>query len=262
MLEEGERPAQETRLWNENRDVTVGMRSKEESHDYRYFPEPDLPPFRPDAAFMGRVRRRSSELPLARQRRLERELGLSGEYAAYICEEKERADYFEETVSLGAEPEVTAVWMAGDLAGLLNRTGQTAGETAVHPRRLASILRLLGEGRIHGRIAKKLLAAVAAENRDPEELVEERGWRQISSEQELTPLVAEVLQGEQEAVRQARGGAEKVFGYLMGRIMQASGGRAEPRKTEEILHRMVIEQAKGSRRSEEDLTEKEKGVHR
>jgi aspartyl-tRNA(Asn)/glutamyl-tRNA(Gln) amidotransferase subunit B len=245
LLQEGERPTQETRLWNEHKDVTVSMRSKEEAQDYRYFPEPDLPPFRPDDAFLQKVRGGMVELPLERQQRLERDCALEREQAAYICEERERADFFEETLACGAEPEAAALWLSGDVAGKLKRNGLSLRQSALTPRRLAGILRLLAAGDIHGKIAKKLLSAVFAEDKEPEDLVEEKGWRQIGGEEELRQLVERVVAEEEEAVRQLRAGEEKIYGYLMGRVMQASGGRAEPQKARRLLAKVVAELSGG-----------------
>ncbi len=239
LLEEGTKPVQETRLWNEHKDVTIGMRSKEEAHDYRYFPEPDLPPFHPDEAFLQRVAAGMTELPFDRRRRLEDDHALLPEQAAYICEERERADFFEETLACGADPSRTVHWMAGDMAGKLKRSGYTVQNAPLTPERLATILRMQDEGIIHGKIAKTLLSAVFEEDRDPEELVEEKGWHHLTSEEELLSLIRRVCAEEAEAVRQIRSGEKKVYGYLMGRIMQASGGKAEPQKTRRLLNETI-----------------------
>ncbi len=235
LLREGRTLGQETRLWNENRDITVGMRTKEESHDYRYFPEPDIPPFRPDESFLAGVRESLQELPLQRSRRLSDSLGLDREQAEFICEERERADFYEHTVELGAEPQEAAQWLAGEVQSRLAREGTGLSESPLSPRRFASILELMHEGTIHHSIGKQLLRAVFEEDQDPETIVEERGWKRVSGEEELLPVIRSVIETHTEASQQAREGEEKVLGFLIGQIMKATSGTADPRLSRRLL---------------------------
>ncbi|MFA6504723.1 MAG: Asp-tRNA(Asn)/Glu-tRNA(Gln) amidotransferase subunit GatB, partial [Treponemataceae bacterium] len=178
-LDKGGVIKQETRLWNENRDQTESMRSKESAHDYRFFPEPDMPPFIPDAAFMAKVDASMVELPAAREKRLIAEFALPQAAAALICEEKSLADYFEASVSealfLGLSPHTAAervsAWLSSDVKRIMNRDGITVAAIAsmkLTPKRLASLVLLIAEGKISGKIAKQTLEAVFSEDADPD----------------------------------------------------------------------------------------------
>ena len=166
ILERGGTVTQETRLWNENRDVTESMRTKESSSDYRYFPEPDLPPFTPDKAFLASVDESLVELPEARQRRFMETYKLSEDQADLLCDEKATADFFEKTVSLGADPTSVALWLAADVKKHLNRLGITLAGQPLTPERLAEVLTLLAQKRIHGKIAKSVVEMVFTEDKD------------------------------------------------------------------------------------------------
>lgn len=220
--------AQETRLWNENRDQTVVMRSKENANDYRYFPEPDLPPFRPDEAFLKSVEAGQVELPLARLQRFVSSFGINGELAAVLTEERSTADYFEEVVRSGADPGTAAAWLSGDVQKKLNKTGIKLEESPLTAARLASLLSMLASGRIHGKLAKKLLDLVFEKNEDPEKLLEAEGLEQITDDAALETLVKEIFAENAVAVEQLLGGDPKPMGFLIGQAMKKSAGRADP----------------------------------
>ncbi|MFP4266457.1 MAG: Asp-tRNA(Asn)/Glu-tRNA(Gln) amidotransferase subunit GatB [Spirochaetaceae bacterium] len=241
MLREGKSIVQETRLWNENRDITVGMRTKEESHDYRYFPEPDLPPFQPTEEFLSKVRKSLEELPLSRRNRFIESYGVTDSQAVFLAEEKERSRFFEESVALGADPREAAVWLTGEVLYRLNRNGSHLGEPPLTTERFADILRLMADGTIHGKLGKQLLQAVFEEDKDPRRIIEERGWKKITAEDELLPIIHSVIESHPEAAGQARGGEEKVLGFLMGQIMGRTSGRAEPQLSRQILIREIQE---------------------
>ncbi len=255
LLAEGSRIQQETRLWNENRDITVVMRRKEESHDYRYFPEPDLPPFRPSPRFIEQVKGSLEELPLHRMERFRREYGLESEAIAFLTEEKDRAEFFEKAVASSAERSAEGSggrsgaatemyrWLSGDVLRHLNRAHLELSESALTPFRLAQLIDMIAAGRIHGKIAKKLLQAVFDEDKDPEQLLKEKGLEQITDPGEIRGLVKKVIAEDPAAAAQAAAGEEKVLGYFMGLIMKASGGRADPRTTRSILHEEIIKEA-------------------
>jgi aspartyl-tRNA(Asn)/glutamyl-tRNA(Gln) amidotransferase subunit B len=219
---------QETRLWNEVREQTESMRRKEEAHDYRYFPEPDLPPFRAEEAFLRSVREGMVELPRRRRERLVRQYGLSESQADFINDEKETADYFERAVSAGADPQAAATWLASDVQKILNRTGRNLAGGPLTPERLAELLRLLAEGRIHGRIAKQVLEAVFQEDRGPLEVIREKGWDKITDRQELVGIVERVIAAQPQAARQIAAGDSRPLGFLMGEVMKQTSGRADP----------------------------------
>jgi aspartyl-tRNA(Asn)/glutamyl-tRNA(Gln) amidotransferase subunit B len=259
LLAEGSRIQQETRLWNENRDITVVMRRKEESHDYRYFPEPDLPPFRPSPDYIEKVRTSLEELPLHRMERLRSEYGLDAEAIAFLSEEKERADFFEQTVAHCSEPAAAAGtaegssrdsasteiyrWLAGDVLRHLNRAHLSLEDSALNPVRLAQLIDMRAAGRIHGKIAKKILQGVFEEDKDPEQLLTEKGLEQITDPHEIRSMVQKVIAEDPAAAAQAAAGEEKVVGYFMGLLMKASGGRADPRLTRSILQEEIKAEA-------------------
>jgi aspartyl-tRNA(Asn)/glutamyl-tRNA(Gln) amidotransferase subunit B len=235
ILERGGSITQETRLWNENRDLTESMRTKESAHDYRYFPEPDLPHFRTDPAFLARVDARLVELPAARRARFVEEYGVSVSQAEFLCDEKSTADFFEATVRAGAEAEVVATWLAGDVRKELNRHGAALEASPLTAPRLASLLGLLADGTIHGKIAKQVLGRVFGEDKDPEAIIREQGWEQITDRAALGAVIDTVFGENPEAVAQIAGGDSKPMGFLVGRIMQATSGRAEPRLVQELI---------------------------
>jgi aspartyl-tRNA(Asn)/glutamyl-tRNA(Gln) amidotransferase subunit B len=228
ILERGGSVTSETRLWNENRDVTESMRTKESSSDYRYFPEPDLPPFVPDAAFLARIEAAQVELPEDRKRRFMQAFGLSEEQADFLCEEKATADYFERTLSLGAEPRSAALWLASDVKKHVNRSGVALEASPLTPERFAQLLTLLAEKRIHGKIAKAVLDAVFAEQKDPLAIIREKGWEQIVDPAVLGGTIDKVLQANAAAVTAIRAGDHRPTTFLIGEIMRETSGRADP----------------------------------
>ncbi len=235
ILERGGTVKQETRLWNENRDVTEGMRLKEGSADYRYFPEPDLPPFVPDKAFLKAVEDSLVELPDARRERFVSRFALSEEQADLLCEEKEQADFFEKTVSLGADPQSAALWLASDVRKHLNRGGVALSESPLTPERLAELLSLLASKRIHGKIAKSVLECVFLEDKEPRDIIREKGWEQITDMKVLAQHITRVME-ENAAVSEAiRGGDHRPTGFLVGEIMKATSGRADPTLVQRLI---------------------------
>ena len=242
VLERGGKVLQETRLWNENRDLTEGMRSKEQADDYRYFPEPDLPPFKADHSFLAEVEGALVELPAARRSRLSRDYSLSEAQLDFITEEKDRADFFERTVALGADPLAAATWLGSDVKKLLNRAGIELAESPLTPKRLAELLVLLGENRIHGKIAKQALEALFAEDKDPIEIIRERGWERIDDAGDVAGFVDEAIATNPQAVGAIRGGDMKAIGFLVGQIMKASSGRADPKVVQRLLRERLAAQ--------------------
>ena len=228
ILERGGTVTSETRLWNENRDVTESMRTKESSSDYRYFPEPDLPPFAPDAAFLKSVDDALVELPHARRQRFLDSFQLTEEQADFLCEEKATADYFETVVRLGAEPRAAALWLASDVKKAINRTGQSLAASPLTPQRLAEMLGLLSQKKIHGRIAKSVVEAVFEEDKDPSQIIREKGWEQITDPRVLSGHIEKVMAAHPEAVSAIRRGDTKPTTFLVGEIMKETSGRADP----------------------------------
>ena len=235
IVERGGGIRQETRLWNENRDVTETMRVKESAQDYRYFPEPDMPQFDLGSEFFTEVDAKLVELPAARRNRFVTEYGISEADADFVCEEKSLADYFEETVAKGGEAAEVVTWLRGDIRKLLNRLDLSLTDSPLSPQRLAELLTLLRTGRIHGKIAKQVLSAVFDEDLDPTRIIKEKNWEQITDTGELSPIVAEVVEAHPKEAEAIRSGDSKPMGYLVGQIMRKTGGRAEPRTVQRLL---------------------------
>lgn len=247
LVEKGGAVRQETRLWNENRDQTETMRVKESSNDYRFFPEPDLPPFEPDAAFLASVEAGLVELPYDRERRVGSEYGLTREQAAILCEERAFADYYEAAVAeagrLGVERAVAAervaIWMTGDVKRVLNRDGlgaADAGSLRVTGARLAAIVALVAGGRVSGKIARRVFDAVLEEDAEPADIVAARGWELVVDPARIAAAVDEAVAAEASALAGAaaakasgdEGKARTLTAYLVGKAIAASGGKAEP----------------------------------
>ncbi|MDR2478233.1 MAG: Asp-tRNA(Asn)/Glu-tRNA(Gln) amidotransferase subunit GatB [Treponema sp.] len=248
LLDAGKTVVQETRLWNENRDETMPMRKKENAHDYRYFPEPDLPVFTPDAAFLKSVDDAMVELPLPRAKRLAAMYGLGAEQADLICEEKAQADYFEAAVdaAVTAEPGLspkdaagkTANWLLQDIKHIMGKEGielRGIGSFRLSPRRLASLVVMSAAGKISGKNAKQTLEAVIKEDKDPQTIVTERGWELIADPAKIAETVQAVAEAEAEAVATARAAApddrrrQTLTAFLVGKVLAATGGRADPK---------------------------------
>ena len=238
-LDRGEALVQETRHWDEDRGVTLPLRSKEYAFDYRYFPDPDLEPIEPDADWIERLRAELPELPAARRQRYRDDLGVPIVTARLLATSKEWAEFFDEAVSLGADPRAAANWMTGDLAALLREDGRSLSEAPVKPRHVADLVRLVGEGTISSRGAKDALEEAFRTGRGIEEIVAERGLAQISDEASLGTVVDEVIAENPGPVEQFRGGKEGVIGFLVGQVMKKTRGAANPQEAQRLLRERV-----------------------
>lgn len=235
ILEEGGAVVQETRLYDSDRDETRPMRSKEEANDYRYFPDPDLLPVVIDGAFLEAVRAAMPELPHARAARLQRDYALKPDDAAVLTATRAFADYYEAVVAAGAEPKLAANWVCGELSGALNRDGLEIEDSPVAPDALALMLDRITDKTISGKIAKEVLAAMWESGAAADEIIEAQGLRQITDSSELEALVEQVLADSPAQVEQFRAGKEKVLGYLVGQVMKATQGKANPGQVNELL---------------------------
>jgi aspartyl-tRNA(Asn)/glutamyl-tRNA(Gln) amidotransferase subunit B len=238
-LEAGETLIQETRHWDEGKGVTLPLRSKEYAFDYRYFPEPDLAPIEPDADWIERLKAELPELPAARRQRFIMMHGLEPTAARLVGTDREWADFFEETVGLGADPVAAAKWMTGDLAGLLHEARVSLGEAAVKPRHIADIVRMLAEGTISTAGAKQVLADAFATGTSAEEIVVTRGLAQISDESTLRTVIDEVVGENPGPVEQFRRGKEGVIGFLVGAVMKKTRGAANPKEVQRLLRQRL-----------------------
>jgi aspartyl-tRNA(Asn)/glutamyl-tRNA(Gln) amidotransferase subunit B len=235
ILEDGGQVVQETRLYDADRDETRAMRSKEEANDYRYFPDPDLLPVVIDAAFLDTVRAAMPELPQARAERLQRDYALKPDDAAVLTATRPFADYYEAVVAAGAEPQLAANWVCGELSAALNREGLEIAAVPVPPAALAGLLARITDATISGKLAKEVLAAMWESGKSADEIIETQGLRQITDSGELEALVAQVLADSPAQVEQFRAGKEKVLGYLVGQVMKATQGKANPGQVNDLL---------------------------
>jgi aspartyl-tRNA(Asn)/glutamyl-tRNA(Gln) amidotransferase subunit B len=233
-LEAGDPLVQETRHWDEDSGTTKTMRSKEEAFDYRYFPEPDIPALEPDEAWIEEVRASLTELPRARRTRYVDELGLKPEVARVLVADRAATVLFEEAVELGAEPGATANWITQDLAGLRNEAGESDG-SMVGPRHIVDLVALVADGTIGGAGAKRALEEAFRTGDAIGDIVERRGLRQVSDADELGAVVERVLGEHADAAEKFRAGNESVIGFLVGQVMRASGGSANPTLAQELL---------------------------
>ncbi|MDC7239993.1 MAG: Asp-tRNA(Asn)/Glu-tRNA(Gln) amidotransferase subunit GatB [Spirochaetales bacterium] len=240
LMDNGTKIIQETRLWNENRDQTEGMRKKEDANDYRYFPEPDLPPFRPSDEFMKEVEEGICELPLVRKQRLMTSYGLGSDQAEYIHDEKFMADFFEKAVFLGADAVQVYSWLSSDVKKLLNRNSQSLEDSNLSAERLARLISMIEDGQISGKIAKRVLDHIFDEDKDPDVICDEQGLVQISDPAAIAKFVDEVMAANEAVVEAVRGGDQRQMGFLVGQIMKVSGGKAAPAVVQSVLKEKVL----------------------
>lgn len=239
LLEDGGKVVQETRTWDEKEGVTKSMRTKEEANDYRYFPEPDLVPFTVSDEYIENIRKSLPELPDARKERYMKEFGLSSEDAVFMTNDKATADYFEAAVAAGADPKACVNWLMGEFASQLSTEGIEIAKAPVSAENLAGLLKLISKGTISGKIAKKVFATMWKEGGNPEEIVKAQGLVQISDTAELSKLVDEVVGKNPKAVEDFKAGKKKAVGALVGQIMKATKGKANPRVINELLNKKL-----------------------
>lgn len=242
VLSTGEKIIQETRLWDEDRSATGSMRTKESSNDYRYFPEPDLPPYRPSAEFLKEIKESLVELPLDRKKRFCKEYGLSDQNLVFITAEKKTADFFEETVSGGAPAKETASWLGGDVQKQSNITGRGLEASFLTPEKLSTLIKMVKEGKISQNAAKKVLSVVFDEDKDPLEVVKDLGLEQVSDTGELEKIVTDIVDSNPKVAQAIREGAGKQIGFLMGQVMKATGGKANPKVAQELIKNIILKQ--------------------
>ncbi len=239
LLLAGERIPQETRGWVDERGETVSQRSKEEANDYRYFPEPDLPPLRFSRAYVDEVRARLPELPEARRSRF-LALGLTEHEAATLAESRERADYFEQTAAaIGLEPgrsaKLAANWVLGEVGRWVNATGREIVDLSVTPEHLAELIRLVEEKTVTAAVAKEVFEEMAATGRTASAIVEASGLAQLSRGDELKDVVRRVIAANAHAVADYRAGKEAAVTFLIGQVMRETRGRANPQVVRELI---------------------------
>jgi aspartyl-tRNA(Asn)/glutamyl-tRNA(Gln) amidotransferase subunit B len=240
LIEDGGRVVQETRLWDPQKAETRPMRSKEDAHDYRYFPDPDLLPIEIGEDWIARERAAMPELPVAMRERFMREHGLPASDATTLTASKALAGYYEAVVrGVGGDPKACANWVLGELSALLNRLEVEADASPVSPEALAGLVRRLRDGTVSGKAAKDVFEAMAAGEGEADAIIDRRGLRQISDAGAIEALVDGVVAANPKLVEDYRAGREKAFNALIGQVMKASQGKANPAQASESLRRKL-----------------------
>jgi aspartyl-tRNA(Asn)/glutamyl-tRNA(Gln) amidotransferase subunit B len=234
VIEGGGEVVQETRLYDPDKNVTRTLRSKEDAHDYRYFPDPDLLPLELDEAFIDECRASLPELPDAKRKRYEG-LGIPPYNASVLTAEVESARWFDELLERGAEPKAAANWVASELFGALNRLGKTMATSPVNPAQAAELLSLVGDGTISGSLAKQVFDIMLETGEGAAEIVEKRGLKQTSDTGAIDAAVDQVLSDNADKVEQYKAGKEALFGFFVGQVMKAMAGKANPKLVNERL---------------------------
>lgn len=240
VIREGGRITQETRLWNIDAGVTEVMRSKEEAHDYRYFPDPDLMPIEFEHAWIDEIRKGICELPDAKRQRFIDDHRLPEYDAEILTAEQTTADWFEEAVKLGGDPKAVSNWIMGDFAKFLNEEGKGIEESLVKPGHLAGMLALIDKGTISGKIAKTVFEEMYRTGMDAEAVVKEKGLVQVSDESEIEKIVDEVLANSPGEAERFKGGEAKLMGFFVGQVMKATKGKANPKVVNELLRKKLM----------------------
>ncbi len=234
-LDAGEKIIQETRLWDSSKGATLSMRSKEEAHDYRYFPDPDLVPVEVDTAWVEEIRGRLPELPDEKEKRFVEVYGLPREDARTLTAAAELAGYFESTVALFPQAKKVSNWILTELLRELNRDDREIQECAVTPEHLAGMLAMIEDGTISGKIGKQVFEEMVRTGKEPQAIVEEKGWVQIQDTSELAGVIDQVMASHPDEVNKYRAGKEKVFGFFVGQVMKVTRGQANPKVVNELL---------------------------
>ncbi|MBW2557249.1 MAG: Asp-tRNA(Asn)/Glu-tRNA(Gln) amidotransferase subunit GatB [Deltaproteobacteria bacterium] len=239
ILEGGGGVPQETRLWDVSQCVTHSMRGKEEAHDYRYFPEPDLVPVVISDAWREDIKNALPELPMEKRERFLSAYNIPPYDAGVLTASRALADYYEEVVRLCERPKIASNWVMGDFLAYLNEAKLEIGESPVPPAALAELIGIIGDGTISGKIAKEVFEGMWKSGKNPGEIVEEKGLVQISDTTELEKIVEEVLEANKKQLEQYRAGKDQLFGFFVGQTMKATGGKANPKIVNELLKKKL-----------------------
>ena len=241
ILDEGGRVVQETRLFDSSKGVTFSMRSKEEAHDYRYFPEPDLVPIVTSRETVEAIRKTITELPEAKRERFVKEYELPEYDADMLTQSRALAAYFEEAAKLSGQPKVIANWMMGELMRLLNAEGKEIEQCPVRPDRLAGMVKMINDGTISTKIAKTVFEEMYGTGKDAETVVKEKGLVQVSDTGAIETIIADVIKANPAQHADYKGGKDKLFGFFVGQVMKASKGKANPEMVNELLKKKLME---------------------
>ena len=238
-LLDGKRIVQETRLWDSIKKNTYSMRSKEEAHDYRYFPDPDLPVVRISSDFVEQIRSQLPELPDAKKQRFMESFGLSTYDAEVLVADKQVAEYFEEVVAAKADPKLVCNWISGELMRIMNENKVDILNVGIPAKSLASLIQLLQEGSISGKIAKTVFEEMVQSGKDPATIIEVRGLKQVSDEGALRGLLETLLNNNPKQVEQYRAGKTQIKGFFVGQVMKETKGQANPQIVNQLLEELL-----------------------
>ncbi len=238
LLEDGKSIDQETRLFDTKKNETRSMRSKEDAHDYRYFPDPDLLPLKIDQKLIDDIKKKLPELPDQKKDRFIKEYALTPYEANVLVSEKEISDYYEEVAKF-SDKKLAATWIMGDLFALLNNKDLSIAESPVSAKNLGKLIKSIKSGEISGRIAKEVFEYMTQSGEDPKKIIESKGLKQQSDPKELEKIIKEILKKNQKNVEKYKSGKEKIFGFFVGEVMKISKGKANPQLVNEILKKLL-----------------------
>jgi aspartyl-tRNA(Asn)/glutamyl-tRNA(Gln) amidotransferase subunit B len=233
-IENGKKIDQETRLFDSKKNITRPMRTKEDAHDYRYFPDPDLLPLTLEQSLIDRLKSNLPELPDEKKERFIKEHNLSAYEANILVSEKEVSDYYEEVIK-NSDKKLATNWITGDLFAVLNKKNISISESPVSTKNLSSLINMITSGKISGRIAKEVFEIMQEKKEDPKHIVETKGLIQQSDPKKLERIISEILLKNKDKVEQYKSGKVKLFGFFVGQVMNATGGKANPQLVNEIL---------------------------
>lgn len=238
VIEAGGTIKQETRLWDNAKGETRSMRSKEEAHDYRYFPDPDLLPLVIEQSFVDAIKATLPELPDQKKHRFMKDYGLSFYDASVLIMERARADFYE-TVASGRDAKLAANWVINELLGALNKDGKTLAESPVTAKQLGELIGLIKDNTISGKIAKDVFADMMATGKDASKIVDEKGLKQVTDSGAIEKIVDEVIAENPDNVAAYKGGKDKLFGFFVGQVLKKSGGKANPDMVNDLLKKKL-----------------------
>ena len=239
LVENGQKIVQETRLWDDAQGVTNSMRSKEEAHDYRYFPDPDLVPIMVDEAWIEKIRKELPELPLAKRERFVKEYQIPAYDAGVLTAERALAEYYEEVVRLCGKPKQASNWVMGDVLRFLNEEKRDIRQCPITAKSLADMIKLIEEGAISGKMAKDVIEDMYKTGKSPQDIIKEKGLVQITDEGELIKTITTIIEANPNQLKDYRGGKEKLFGFFVGQVMKATQGKANPQLVNDLLKKML-----------------------
>ncbi len=239
LSEAGEAVVQETRLWDPHRSMTVSMRGKEEAHDYRYFPDPDLLPLIIDAEWVEQIREGLPELPMEKRRRFVDQYRIPEYDAALLTASRALADYYEDAVRIFPEPKTVSNWVMGELLGALNRDNREITDCPVTPTLLGGMLQLIKDGTISGKIAKTVFEEMYRTGKDAVRVVKEKGLVQVTDHSVVEEAIGRILEANPDLLEAYRKGKEKLFGFFVGQVMRETRGKANPQLVNELLRKKL-----------------------